>query len=126
VKPATATTRATLLGTASRLALTLALCTSLVSLGALALAGDDSKAYWQGRYQEVHAEYTAASQELEAANAAYRKARQRNRLKGERREEIMSDIAKAETRYAAAKKARDGFAEEARRAGAEPGWFPRN
>ena len=123
---ANTTPRPALGNTACRLALTLALCTSLVSFGAVAVAGDDSKAYWQGRYQEVQTEYVAASQELDAANAAYHKARQRNRLKGARREEIMSNITKAETRFAAAKQAKDSFPEEARRAGAQPGWFPRN
>jgi opacity protein-like surface antigen len=89
-------------------------------------AADDPKAYWQGRYQEVQLEYQEASQERDAATTALRKARQRNRLNGARRDEIMAELNKAEARYAAAAQAKTDFPEQARRAGAEPGWFPRN
>ena len=64
-----------------------------------------------------------ASADLEVARAEHRKARQRNRLKGERRVELASNLEAAEIRYAAAKVAFDDFPDEARRAGASPGWF---
>ena len=117
----------TLLSILARVALIVAMSAPLVGAPALAVdAGDDPKAYWQARYQEVQTEYQEASDERDAANLALRKARQRNRLKGARREEIMAELTKAEARYAAAAQAKSALPEQARRAGAEPGWFPRN
>ena len=109
-------------------ALTLTLLASAIWLGAplSAWAGNKEerlKVEWQEHYREVTLEYQDASAALQKAELDHRKARQRNRLKGARREELMGALAAAEARYATAKLAKDGFPEAARKAGVPPGWF---
>ena len=108
------------------------LLTGLVSaalIGANSLTaaaeGEDKlfKVEWVARHREVTLEYRHATTELETAQKGHRKARQRHRLQGERRVELETKLEAAETRYATAKQASDDFPEDARRAGAPPGWF---
>ena len=100
-------------------ALTLAVTSSI----SVASGDEDLETFWIERHQEVTREYGEASAQLEEANLALRKARQRNRFKGARRSEIEANLEAAQTRYSAAKKAMDEFPKKAQRAGAEPGWF---
>ena len=97
----------------------------LIATPSTSVAGrdEDRKTFWIERHQEVTREYGEAFAELEEANLALRKARQRNRFKGARRSEIEANLEAAQTRYSAAKKAMDEFPKKAQRAGAEPGWF---
>ena len=81
------------------------------------------KVQWVGRHREVTTEFRNASATLEEAELNHRTARKRNRLKGERRVELNEALEAAQIRFDAAKKAKDEFPEQARRAGAPPGWF---
>jgi hypothetical protein len=107
------------------IALTLLAFSMFVAATPMGATADDKRleAYWVGKHREVTLEYQDASKEFEEATAAYNKARQRNRLQGERRVELTEARDAAQKRYAAATQAIEAFPDEARRAGASPGWF---
>ena len=90
---------------------------------AVGVENEPLKVHWVGRHREVTSEYKNASAALDEAELNHRTARKRNRLKGERRVELNEALEAAQIRFAAAKKAKDDFPEQARRAGAPPGWF---
>jgi len=84
---------------------------------------DENRDYWQKRYRELKQRVEAARSEHERALAAYSKGRQRNRLRGEPKVEVMDRLDRAKRELAEAERAWSAFPEEARRAGALPGWF---
>ena len=81
------------------------------------------KARFQERYAELIQSVASAEVRAVESRAAYTKARQRNRLKGEYRELIMTEMEEAEAQLARLKKELDAFPEDARRAGVPPGWM---
>jgi len=91
-----------------------------------AAAQDDEaalKADWQGRYRALVQEVEKTSAQLETDRRAYTKSKQRGRLKGGTREEVLTRIAENERKLAELEQALQQFPEEARRAGIPPGWL---
>jgi hypothetical protein len=91
-----------------------------------AAAQDDEaalKADWQGRYRALVQNVEKTSAQLEADRRTYQKARQRGRLKGGTRDEVLTRIAENEIKLAELEQALQQFPEEARRAGVPPGWL---
>lgn len=103
------------------------ICVGLLSLSISGLAGagneDNAKAYWQERYIELLDGVASAQRDLSEGKGAYAKAKQRNRLQGAYKTEIMDAIADAETRLARWQRELDSFPDEAHRAGVPPGWL---
>ena len=83
----------------------------------------DRKSYWQSRYSRVLTRASMAEARLETSRKALRKARQRDRFRGARRSEILSDLEEAEKEFAEANSVLVKFPESARRAGIPPGWL---
>lgn len=83
----------------------------------------DDRTYWQTRYRELKQRVEAARTEHERALAAYSKGKQRNRLRGEAKTDVMDRLARAKAELDEAERAWDAFPAEARSAGALPGWF---
>jgi hypothetical protein len=81
------------------------------------------KARFQERYAELIQSVASAEVRVSKSGAAYTKARQRNRLKGEYRELIMTEMEAAEAELARLQKELVAFPEDARRAGVPPGWL---
>lgn len=109
---------------------TLVACAGLVfALPAAAEGqGDESdtlaeKTYWQEQHRKLAEELAWAKHAHETAVLTYAKKKQRRRLRGEPKEEVLSALEETEARLEAAQAAYDRFPEEARRAGALPGWF---
>lgn len=90
-----------------------------------AAADDDSqrKIDWQHRYSSVLAGAAKAEARIEASRKALRKARQRDRLKGEHRTKILAELEAAEQEAETARVLLEKFPESARRAGIPPGWL---
>jgi len=83
----------------------------------------DSKPYWQNRYTELKGQVSSASARLTQAKREYSKAKQRDRLRGDSKNSILQQIQSAEMDLEDAQKALDALPDEARAAGAQPGWF---
>ena len=90
-----------------------------------AAADDDSqrKIDWQHQYSSVLAGAAKAEARIEASRKALRKARQRDRLKGEHRTKILAELEAAEQEAETARVLLEKFPESARRAGIPPGWL---
>ena len=90
-----------------------------------AAADDDSqrKIDWQHQYSRVLAGAAKAEARIEASRKALRKARQRDRLKGEHRTKILAELEAAEQEAETARVLLEKFPESARRAGIPPGWL---
>ena len=114
------------------LAAAVGLSLSAVSLGpklALAQAAAPSnpdepdKLHWQSEYKRVLSQVEQARARLEQSQRSYTKGKQRGRMRGEQRFEIRDELAAAKQALAAAEAQLESFPDEARRAGAPPGWF---
>jgi hypothetical protein len=81
------------------------------------------KAEWQQRYRSLVRSVEQLRTELEENRAAYSKAKQRDRLQGSRREQLVEQIASNEKRLAELETELAAFPDEARRAGVPPGWL---
>lgn len=90
-----------------------------------AAAGQEAvlKQDWQNRYTTVLARETSAEARVEASHKVMRKARQRDRFKGEHRTEILTELEAAQEDLAQARKLISEFPDAARRAGIPPGWL---
>ena len=85
--------------------------------------GRSKQAYWVERYHKLHSAETSLQSELGAARARHSRGRRANRLRGEERGELRKDIVRMEKELARVERDLAAFPEEARRAGALPGWF---
>jgi DNA repair exonuclease SbcCD ATPase subunit len=81
------------------------------------------KEYWQKRYQELKELVASLEQEIENKRRIYSRKRHDRRLRGEARSDLLEQIAELEKQLAKAQGDLEAFPEEARRAGALPGWF---
>ena len=90
-----------------------------------AMAEDESqrKEHWQTRYSMAIAGAAKAEARVETSRKALRKARQRDRLKGDHRTKVLADVEEAEQEVEKARALLDAFPESARRAGIPPGWL---
>ena len=90
-----------------------------------AAADDDSqrKIDWQHQYSRLLAGAAKAEARIQASRKALRKARQRDRLKGEHRTKILAELEAAEQEAETARVLLEKFPESARRAGIPPGWL---
>jgi hypothetical protein len=86
-------------------------------------SSDEVRAEWQERYRDLIEQERRASERLEAARTAYADGRQRKRLRGERKLEVMEELDNAEADHQKARDELEAFPEEARRAGIPPGWL---
>ena len=102
-----------------------ALAATLVATSSFAADLDEAarKDYWQKRYEMVLNQSSAAETRLAAAERALRKARHRDRLKGQARIDINLELDAARKEAEAARKLLAQFPEAARRAGVLPGWL---
>ena len=86
-------------------------------------APESSKSYWQDRYRDLKAQVSSANARLSQAKRDYNKAKQRGRLRGEYKNDILLEIQSAEMDLQDAEQALDALPDEARAAGVPPGWF---
>lgn len=98
---------------------------SLVLASSPAQADQPSQAKhdFQTRYATAIANVAKARARVVASEKALRKARQRDRLKGEARVEIYAEIESAKRELEAAEEVLSAIPEDARRAGVPPGWL---
>ncbi len=96
----------------------------LIAAGSTSAGSEGAeKRVWQERYSSLISGVAHAEQRVEASRAAYSKAKQRNRLKGDLKLEILQEIQDAEAQLARLKKELAEFPDEAHRAGVPPGWL---
>ncbi len=87
-------------------------------------ADDASKqAFWVERYQKLRGVEASLQGELAAALARQSRGRRANRLRGEERGQLRKDITRMKHELAQVESELAAFPEEARKAGALPGWF---
>lgn len=84
---------------------------------------EGKKQYWQNRYRELLKSVDQTRFRLEEDRRAYTKGKQRGRLRGGSRDEVVSRIQENEKRLVELQKQLDDFPNEARRAGVPPGWL---
>ncbi len=103
----------------------LALATGFAICVSSASAEDETqrKQDWQHQYSTVIAGAANAEARVEASRKALRKARQRDRLKGDHRTKVLAELDEAEREVEKARALLDKFPESARRAGIPPGWL---
>ena len=96
-----------------------------ISLGEAGADGKEirSKTYWQKRYVRMLTRKAEAELRVEENQKVIREARQRDRLKGEHRVEIMTEQESAEKELAEVTKLLAEFPDTARKAGIPPGWL---
>ena len=86
------------------------------------LDGNGSE-YWRGRVLDSRARLDAARKRHSAAQTAYQKMRQRRHPRGEAAAEITAEFEAAKLELEGSEAAVEALDEEARRAGALPGWL---
>lgn len=85
---------------------------------------EEQKAYWQDRYRRLTEQVRNARERLEAAGADLSRARHHRKLRGgEQKLPVLGDLARAEADFMESARALEGLPEEARKAGAPPGWL---
>jgi hypothetical protein len=96
-----------------------------LAVGVASAEVDDAakKEYWQKRYAQILVRAAGAERQLAMSRVAYRESRQRDRPRGEARQQLVVALQEAETEYEAASKLLAEFPEDARRAGIPPGWL---
>lgn len=99
------------------------LCASAAPVAFAAGSTEEVKQHWVDRWNTLHAQQAELSAELASARADYRRGRRANRGRGEERVELLATIARLEKELSGVEQALAAFPEEARRAGALPGWF---
>jgi hypothetical protein len=115
--------RWTVLGTAL-LGLLLSLALSfLLGFPAAADVPESDKGSWQQRYADLITRARDSEQRVHESKAAYNKAKQRGRLRGEYKVTIMENMKTSEEDFARDQKALDEFPEMARQEGVPPGWL---
>jgi hypothetical protein len=101
----------------------LALVSLSLAAAGVASASEADRQHWVGRWEALLAKQQELSTELASARVDYRRGRRGNRGRGKDRVELLARIDKLETELAAVEQNLETFPEEARRAGALPGWF---
>lgn len=81
------------------------------------------KEYWQKRYAMVLSRRADAEVRIEIGRKAVRKARQRDRFKGQHRTAIVVELRSAQKELETVIKLLEEFPESARQAGVPPGWL---
>jgi predicted ribosome quality control (RQC) complex YloA/Tae2 family protein len=108
-------------------AFAIGVCGVIVSLVASASSETDryeqTKINFQTEYSNALTKLAQAKARMTASEKALRKARQRNRLKGESRTAIYAEIEAAKVELEAAENNAARIPESARRAGVPPGWL---
>lgn len=84
---------------------------------------DAGRAWWQEHARELHASQRAAQARHEAAVAAYERMRSRGYPAGDARAAIVAERDAAAEALRAAERELEALPEQARRAGAPPGWI---
>jgi hypothetical protein len=94
-------------------------------MGAAATAQDEEpdRDVWVKRYETLKAEVAELEMRVETLEGQYTRARRRNYPRGEPLQQLVTDLEEARVEYAAKKEEWENFPDEARRAGALPGWF---
>ena len=85
--------------------------------------GEAKQQHWVARYETLRSHEKELSEGLEKARAEYSRGRRGNRLRGEKRAEVVQEIERLEKELVDARRKLADFPEEARKAGALPGWF---
>ena len=83
----------------------------------------EKRQHWVQRYETLRTQEKELREKLEEARAQYSRGRRANRVRGEERVEVVERIEKLEKELAQAQRKLAAFPEEARKAGALPGWF---
>jgi predicted ribosome quality control (RQC) complex YloA/Tae2 family protein len=108
-------------------AFAIGVCAAIVSLVATASSETDryeqTKINFQTEYSNALTKLAQAKARMTASEKALRKARQRNRLKGESRTAIYAEIEAAKDELETAENNAAQIPESARRAGVPPGWL---
>jgi len=89
-------------------------------------AADDEeamKAEWQDRHRELVARVESLRTRYAEQSRLYRSARHRSKPRGDDREKLRVEVERLEQELASAEQELADFPDEARRAGALPGWF---
>ncbi|HEB90088.1 MAG TPA: hypothetical protein ENI85_10995 [Deltaproteobacteria bacterium] len=81
------------------------------------------KAYWQDRYRRLRKEAARLRREIEEARTAYAAANRRNYRRGPVRHEYRAKMLEAEKELSRVEAELSTLHDEARRAGALPGWL---
>ena len=78
---------------------------------------------WVQRYDNLRSQEKELREKLKAVRAQYSRGRNNYRLRGDERVEVVAQIEKLEKGLARTQRDLAAFPEEARKAGALPGWF---
>ncbi len=81
------------------------------------------RAYWQERARSLHAAVRDARSRVSAAEARYTRLRKKIRARGDKKVEAVSELEEARRELADAEARLEALPDEARRAGALPGWI---
>ena len=84
---------------------------------------EQQKTYWQNRHEQLAERVRDAGARVEATRAEYVRGRHHYKIRGENYVRVLTQIAKAESDLMEAQRELRGLPEEARRAGAPPGWL---
>jgi hypothetical protein len=97
----------------------------LLSTGAIVHAQDEEadREYWVQRYETLVSDLASARARVDLSQLNYTRARTRNYPRGEALKELEAERDKAIKELAELEEQFEEFPDEARRAGALPGWF---
>lgn len=87
------------------------------------LSEERQMAYWQERARALAEQVRDATARLAAGREQYTRIRHHRRIRGEDKVTVLTEIARAEADLGDAQAALERLPEEARRAGAPPGWL---
>jgi hypothetical protein len=96
---------------------------SLSVVGSALADEDELRDYWVKKHQNLQAEVLDLRSRFDLLDTQYRKSRQRNYPRGEERNRIRAERDAVEKELAVKEQELADFPDEARRAGALPGWF---
>lgn len=113
----------------------LLIASALLSLAPAALRAADApepppgaseeaqKVYWQDRARRLQEQIDDAVARLDHGRAEYARGRHHRKIRGEHKVDVLTEIARAEADLIEARRSLEQLPEQARRAGAEPGWL---
>ena len=84
------------------------------------------QADWKDAFVQAEEELVLAKRNLADAKRTYKQMRHRRRFRGERKRQVIADVATAKTELADAQEALNLASIAARQAGVPPGWFREN
>lgn len=94
----------------------------LAGVGAVSAQGEDDEAFWRGRARATHRAAADARARYDEVMAEYSRLRTKHRDRGERKTDLLEKKQQAEESLREAERRLEELPEEARRAGAPPGW----